>query len=262
MGMPKYARDPADELQGHLTALPATTPTAAVASELLRYFTSGGLEPGSRLPAERKIAEMLGTGRSAVREALAALEVLGIVEVRPGSGTYLRSRASELLPRTLSWGLMLGSHDVKDLLQIRRSLEQLVARLAAEHADQDAVGRLESHLAVMAHHVDLGEHAAFVEADAHFHQELASSTGNSSLGPLLESVRALLRVWVDRSVDEEADARRALEEHRAVVEAISAHGVEEAEAAMALHMQTAEERILDARASQSQAGHHASADLS
>lgn len=250
--MPKYTRDPADELQGRLTALPATTPTAAVASELLRYFTSGGLEPGSRLPAERKIAEMLGTGRSAVREALAALEVLGIVEVRPGSGTYLRSRASELLPRTLSWGLMLGAHDVEDLLQIRRTLEGLVARLAAEHADHAAVGRLKEHLAHMAHHVDLGDHSAFVEADAHFHQELASCTENSSLGPLLESVRALLRVWVDRSVDEEKDARRALEEHSDLVEAISQHDVEEAEARMAVHMDTAEERILAVRTSQVQ----------
>lgn len=258
--MPKYARDPADELQGHLTALPATTPTAAVASELLRYFTSGGLEPGSRLPAERKIAEMLGTGRSAVREALAALEVLGIVEVRPGSGTYLRSRASELLPRTLSWGLMLGSHDVRDLLQIRGSLERLVARLAVEYADEAAVDRLREHLTEMAHHVDLGDHAAFVEADAHFHQELAFCTGNSSLGPLLESVRALLRVWVDRSVDAEADARRALEEHQAVVDAISNDDAGEAEATMARHMKTAEERILAARTSQFQEGAQSTAD--
>lgn len=242
--MPRYATDPADELQGRLSALPATTPTAAVASELLRYFTSGSLEPGSRLPAERKLAEMLGTGRSAVREALAALEVLGIVDVRPGSGTYLRSGASELLPRTLSWGLMLGDHDIADLMQIRSALERLVARLAAEHAEDAAMPALQRHLERMAHHVDLGDHAAFVEADAHFHQELAECTGNSSLGPLLGSVRALLRVWVDRSVDAEKDARRALDEHNHLVEAIARRDPDEAESKMAIHMKTAEERIL------------------
>nr|WP_235472331.1 GntR family transcriptional regulator [Frigoribacterium sp. Leaf44] len=58
--------------------------------------------PGSRLPPERQLAERLGVGRSAVREALAALEILGIVTVRPGSGTYLRDQTSELLPTTLS----------------------------------------------------------------------------------------------------------------------------------------------------------------
>ena len=63
-------------------------------------FTSGSIQPGTRLPPERHLATVLGVGRSAVREALAALEILGIVDVRPGSGTYLRGTASELLPQT------------------------------------------------------------------------------------------------------------------------------------------------------------------
>lgn len=69
-----------------------------VAERLLTYFTSGDIAPGTRLPAERQLAAPLGVGRSAVREALAALEILGIVVVRPGSGTYLRDGISELLP--------------------------------------------------------------------------------------------------------------------------------------------------------------------
>lgn len=242
--MPRYPQDPAEELQGHLNALPASTPTAAVASELLRYFTSGGLEPGSRLPAERKLAEMLATGRSAVREALAALEVLGIVEVRPGSGTYLRSSASELLPRTLSWGLMLGAQDARDLMHVREALEILAARLAAEKRDDAAVDRLRHHLRAMSRHADLGDHHAFVEADARFHQELAAIADNAALGSVLQSVRALLRVWVDRSVDNAADARRALEEHTSVVEAVSGGDAAAAEATMAVHMRTAGDRLL------------------
>lgn len=242
--MPRYPQDPAEELQGRLNALPASTPTAAVASELLRYFTSGGLEPGSRLPAERKLAEMLATGRSAVREALAALEVLGIVEVRPGSGTYLRSSASELLPRTLSWGLMLGAQDARDLMHVREALEVLAARLAAQNGDDTAVARLRDHLLTMSRHADLGDHHAFVEADAHFHQELAAIADNAALGSVLQSVRALLRVWVDRSVDNAADARRAIDEHTALVEAVRDGDVAVAETAMTAHMKTAGERIL------------------
>ncbi|TLP95843.1 FadR family transcriptional regulator [Nesterenkonia salmonea] len=242
--MPRYPQDPAEELQGRLNALPASTPTAAVASELLRYFTSGGLEPGSRLPAERKLAEMLATGRSAVREALAALEVLGIVEVRPGSGTYLRSSASELLPRTLSWGLMLGAQDARDLMHVREALEVLAARLAAQNRDDTAVARLRDHLLTMSRHADLGDHHAFVEADAHFHQELAAIADNAALGSVLQSVRALLRVWVDRSVDNAADARRAIDEHTALVEAVRDGDVAVAETAMTAHMKTAGERIL------------------
>jgi GntR family transcriptional regulator, transcriptional repressor for pyruvate dehydrogenase complex len=241
--MPKYPQDPAEELQGRLNALPASTPTAAVASELLRYFTSGGLEPGSRLPAERKLAEMLATGRSAVREALAALEVLGIVEVRPGSGTYLRSSASELLPRTLSWGLMLGAQHARDLLPVREALEVLAARLAAQKHNDAAVARLREHLLAMSRHADLGDHHAFVEADAYFHQTLAEIADNAALGSVLQTVRTLLRVWVDRSVDNAADARRALEEHTALVEAVSEGDVTGAEVAMTTHMRTAAHRL-------------------
>lgn len=242
--MPRYPQDPAAELRGQLNALPASTPTAAVASELLRYFTSGGLEPGSRLPAERKLAEMLATGRSAVREALAALEVLGIVEVRPGSGTYLRSTASELLPRTLSWGLMLGAQDAGDLMQVREALEVLSAQLAAQKRDDAAADRLQGHLQTMSRHADLGDHHAFVEADAHFHQELAAIADNAALSAVLQSVRALLRVWVDRSVDNVADARRALGEHAALVEAVSDGDVARAQSAMTAHMETAGNRLL------------------
>lgn len=248
VAMPRYPGDPAAELQGELQAIPANTPTAAVASELLSYFTSGGLAIGSRLPSERKLADMLGTGRSAVREALAALEILGIVEVRPGSGTYLRSDASELLPRTLSWGLMVGSQEVADLVEIRTSLEILAARLAAEHAREEDLRRIRGHLEEMARHVGLEDPQAFVEADAHFHQEIAAASQNTALAVVLQSVRALLRVWVDRSVDTAEHSCHARDEHSAVLEAIAGQDPQAAAEAMAAHMVTASERVLSAHA--------------
>jgi GntR family transcriptional repressor for pyruvate dehydrogenase complex len=61
----------------------------AVAKQLLDYLTTGNFAPGTRLPPERSLAASLGVGRSTLREAMAALDVLGIIEVRPGSGAYL-----------------------------------------------------------------------------------------------------------------------------------------------------------------------------
>lgn len=240
--MPAYSTDPAEELGGTLSPIPAKTPTAAVASQLLSYFTSGGLVPGSRLPAERQLAEMLGTGRSAVREALAALEILGVVLVRPGSGTYLQARVSELLPRTLSWGLMLGEQRTQDLVEIRGSLEILAARQAANNVDNDTVSRLREHLSAMRQHID--DHDAFIEADVRFHQELATASRNETLAVLLQTVRSLLRVWVDRSVDNTADARRAIDEHECVLLAIEAHDPDGAASSMTKHMATAGERLM------------------
>ena len=150
-----------------------------VAERLLAYFTSGDIAPGTRLPAERQLAASLGVGRSAVREALAALEILGIVIVRPGSGTYLRDGVSELLPRTLSWGLMLGEPRTRELVELRSGLEVQAVELAALRVTDEALGRMRANLDAMEKNLD--NLAAFVEADALFHREIAQASGNTVL---------------------------------------------------------------------------------
>src|SRR6476620_6891937 len=156
-----------------------------VAERLLAYFTSGEIPGGRRLPAERQLAASLGVGRSAVREALAALEILGIVIVRPGSGTYLRDGVSELLPRTLSWGLMLGEPRTRALVELRSGLEVQAVQLAAARITDEALDRMRANLDSMEKNLD--NLAAFVEADAAFHKEIATGSGNQVLQELLQS---------------------------------------------------------------------------
>src|ERR1700712_4012478 len=107
--MPAYRDDQSAEITAALGALPSGSAVSVVAPRLLDLFTGGSIAPGTRLPPERQLAASLEVGRSAVRETLAALEILGVVDVRPGSGTYLRGSARELLPETLNWGLMLAA---------------------------------------------------------------------------------------------------------------------------------------------------------
>src|SRR5262249_31201571 len=156
---------------------------------LLRYFTSGDIEPGTRLPPERQLAVSLGVGRSAVREALAALDMLGVVNIRPGSGTYLRGSASELLPQTLSWGLMLGEQRTRELIELRHGLEVQAARLMAERATDQEIDRLAECLAGMYDNQDNLQQ--FVEADRKFHLEIGAAAGNVVLRDLLQNVRSL-----------------------------------------------------------------------
>src|SRR3954447_2156179 len=213
-----------------------------VAERLLAYFTSGEIAPGTRLPAERQLAASLGVGRSAVREALAALEILGIVIVRPGSGTYLRDGASELLPRTLSWGLMLGEPRTRELVELRGGLEVQAAQLAALRIAGEALERMRASLGVM--EASLDNLAAFVEADAAFHGEIAAGSGNQVLQELLQSIRSLLRIWVDRALTDEGHAAAALTEHTKIYEALAAHDADAVTATMSSHMQTASRRLL------------------
>lgn len=234
----------ASALGSTLGALPTTTAVSGVAKRLLESFTDGTVTPGERLPSERELASALGIGRSAVREALAALEILGIVSVRPGSGTYLRGSASELLSETLDWGLMLSAERTAELIDLRAELECTVARRAAETADELLVSALAEKLDAMQSALEQPKRA--IDADLGFHRLLDDAAGNPVLADLLRSVRALLRVWTERGMDDPADARAALDEHRAVLEAVTARDGVAAERAMRRHMSTASARLLSA----------------
>jgi GntR family transcriptional repressor for pyruvate dehydrogenase complex len=179
-----------------------------------------------------------------VREALAALDMLGVVSIRPGSGTYLRGSASELLPQTLSWGLMLGEQRTRELIELRHGLEVQAAGLAAERGAGEHVDRLRGFLAAMWENRDNLER--FVEADRDFHLEIGAAAGNVVLRDLLQNVRSLLRVWTERVLRDEVLAEITYAEHAAVFRAISDHDPAAAGAAMAAHMDSAGARLLHA----------------
>ncbi|WP_156252885.1 FadR/GntR family transcriptional regulator [Pseudactinotalea terrae] len=240
--MPAFRDDVTADIAASIGAVDSRANTS-VASRLLAIFTTGEIEPGTRLPPERQLAATLGVGRSAVREALAALEMLGIVTVRMGAGTYLRGRTSELLPQTLSWGLALGARQTEQLIEVRSALEIYAARVAATRMSEAAVARLGEHLdAMRGAEEDL---PAFVEADLQFHLELAQGTDNEVLLELLQTIRSLLRVWADRAAQSPAEAREAIEQHAAVAAAIAARDPDAAASTMAAHMHTAARRLAE-----------------
>ena len=230
-----------DSITTALGSAESTSAVSAVATRLLDLFLSGDIEPGTRLPGERVLAETLGVGRSAVREALAALEILGIVSVRSGSGTYLRGSASELLPQTLRWGLLVGPSTTAELLELRSGLEIFVARMAASRITTTAIQTLAEHLDAMRAHLD--DLRAFARADRAFHRALAAAAGNSQVIDLLHVTTSLLQVYDDRAVHDEDAARTALAEHEAVFRFVRAGDADAAASAMALHMATAAERV-------------------
>ena len=215
--------------------------TREVTARLLDHLTSDDLAPGSRLPSERQLAEALQVGRSAIRETLAALEVLGIVDSRPGSGTYLRKNSSDLLPTIINWGLAFGQSRTLDLVEARAELEVITARLAAERATAADTVRLKTHIDRMKQaNASLDD---FIDADVSFHLEIADIAGNTVLGDILHSVRTLLQVWVERAVKAEGNTRSTLLEHQRVFDAIEKKDPAAAEVAMKSHMNSASSRL-------------------
>lgn len=242
--MPAYRDDDPTSAHLELELMPQGTAVSEVVKQLTSLLTRGDLAPGSRLPSERLLADQLGVGRSAVREALAALEILGIVTVRPGSGTYVRDSMSELLPTALSWGLMLSASHTDQLIELRGGLEVQAITLAATRIDDASLAVLEKQLAIMAE--SFSDFEAFIAADARFHSQIATSSGNTILCDLLQSVRSLLRLWVERGLHEAGQAEDAYREHGAVYDALVARDPARAEEAMRAHMTTAAVRVSSA----------------
>lgn len=235
-------RTPDGELSALLGgSIQSSSVVAEVTRRLLDYLMSGAVESGDRLPPERQLAASMGVGRSAIREALAALEVLGIVSVRPGSGTYLRGSTSELLPQTLSWGILLHADKTRELIEVRHGLEVQAARLAATFAPDGSLQALANHLDVMQE--SAADFQAFVTADMHFHQELAVAADNEVIRDMLQSVRSLIRVWVERALNDDDQAKVTIAEHRAILAALEARDPEAAAEAMHQHMTTASARL-------------------
>lgn len=228
------------------------SPSSAVTFRLLDLLLGESMSPGDRLPGERALAEHLGVGRSAVREAIAALEVLGIVETRAGSGTYLRSSTSELLPSTLSWSLLLDQDRTAELTVVRSALERSAAELAAAQRTDEQARHLVGLVQRQREAVDDPER--YVEADIAFHRELALIGGNKLLSEILSTTRTMLRVWFENAVDRRADIEDAVREHEEIAQAVAEGDVDAVSDAMVRHMATATARILRGRGAESTQG--------
>ena len=180
-------------------------------------------------------------GRATLREARAALDVLGLLDVRPGSGTYLAADSSELLPQAIKWSLMLGRPRTRDLVEVREYLEVVTARLAAQRAPADDIARLKE--TVVAMRAAGGDVDAFVRADLAFHFEAARIAANTVLQDILHSIRSLLTVWFDRTLRVPGTIEETLVEHEAVFDAIATRSPDLAESRMKALMDAADVRL-------------------
>jgi GntR family transcriptional repressor for pyruvate dehydrogenase complex len=208
-----------------------------VARRLLSYLLAGDIKPGERMPSERKLAEALGVGRSVVREALKSLTLLGLVDVRQGDGTYLRGTESELLPRSIEWGLLLGQKRTNDLVEARRYLEEILAGLAAVRRTELDLATLHEFLAEMRAASDDPER--FVAADIAFHLAVTHAARNETLGGVINGIRSLLQVWISRVMHSSDSYAPSVAEHEAVLAALEAGDADGARAAMRAHMEGA-----------------------
>jgi GntR family transcriptional repressor for pyruvate dehydrogenase complex len=235
--------DPAAAIAGlrRVNIAPAEPASTEVARALLDYILSGHIGPGEKLPSERQLSESLGVGRGVVREGIKSLGLLGLVEFRQGGGTFLRNGESDLLPRVIEWGLLLGERRVTDLIEARQKLEEIVAELAASRRTLEQLDRLESALEAMRSAKTTDD---FVNADVEFHLAVAAASNNGALANMHSSIASLLRVWIDRVMHAAESFEESYLEHVPILDAIRAQDPDGAFAAARVHMDKASARLV------------------
>src|SRR4051794_38552341 len=183
-------------------------------------ITSGELGPGDRLPKEADLAERLGLSRNSLREAVKALSMIRVLDVRQGDGTYVTSLEPDLLLDALSFVVDFHRDDtVLQFLEVRRILEPSATALATERMTDADVAKLQSVLD------DLGDAPpieALVANDLEFHRLIAAGSGNAVLCSLIDGLSGpttRARIW--RGLTQEGAAARTREQHQAIVDAIA-----------------------------------------
>jgi GntR family transcriptional repressor for pyruvate dehydrogenase complex len=202
---------------------------------------SGVLPAGSRLPSEPRLAAQLGISRNLLREAVKALVLAGVLEIRRGDGTYVTSLEPAVLLQGVGSAVELLQGDtLLELTEVRRLFEPVATGLAASRITAAALAEVEGHLIAMR------EARSDVELlnkhDAAFHHAVVSAAGNRTLASLLEGIsRRTVRVRVSRGRRDAGAAERTLAEHDAIYRALAAGDSALAQAAALMHVSTTEQ---------------------
>jgi len=150
-----------------------------VVDQILSSIGDGALKAGERLPSEVRLAELTGVGRTSVREALAVLRLMGVVETRVGNGTYVKTIPDSDAIRSEIVETIKKSEEVFQLQEARAAFECGIVRLAAERVDDDDVESFETVLADMRQAAEVSSYENFVKHHKAFHLLIAKSTENA-----------------------------------------------------------------------------------
>lgn len=194
------------------------------------YILTNQLKPGDTLPPETELGKQLGVSRNSIREAVKALQLVGLVEARRGSGLFVGSFSLEPLLSNLPFGLMNGLTELRELLEIRLLLEMgIVDRIIANRteAQMEEMGQIIENMRVLA---EQGQ--PFPKEDRKFHQCLLANCENSTLIKLSDVFWLTYDRACQVSPIEDYDPMLTYRNHLATFEAITNGDAEKTREAM------------------------------
>ncbi|MFH1155090.1 MAG: FadR/GntR family transcriptional regulator [Pseudomonadota bacterium] len=218
--------------------------TDEVANQLRTLIKDGKLAPGAKLPPERTLAEMMGVGRSSLREAVNILQTQGFVDSKKRKGIFVRSLGSPMLSNPLRQILEEDKDKLIQLYDIRKDIELATAAKAAELRKSQDLKAMKKFLDKMS--ADSGKPVLHLSDDLEFHLAIARSTGNFFRNHILQSIFDLsdvyLRFLVEKLVSDRQHILSVLDQHQDIFNAIENQDPGKAREAMNDHLTYVEEK--------------------
>lgn len=215
--------------------------TEQLVEKLEKLILQGVLQPGDRLPPERELAEILSVSRASLRSALKALQVMGVLEVRQGSGNYLNADAKRILEQPARTLVPLPSLSQAELFEVRRAMEAEAAAGAAVRATEADLQKIRVEFAGLSQSHDP---ISFGKHDLAFHHAIALASGNRYFVWFLSLAnKVLYAAALKRPVGR--DLRSSLAEHQRIFEAIERRDPEAARQEMLAHVSLTKYYLLE-----------------
>ena len=230
------------EILKNFSQIVIETPVDKIIRQIRDLITSGQLKPGDRLPAERKLCERLGVGRTHLRDALRKLEFYGILKTHPQSGTVVAGMGLPALEGLITDMLGLRGNDFRSLVETRVILETNIAQLAAENRTENDLVEIEN--ALVAHRKRLEKDGSAIEEDLLFHLKIAEASKNSVLNSLMLIITPdIMQYFKKHNVCGEGRAEIAVEQHEIILEHIRDRNPEKVGVSLKEHLREISEYV-------------------
>ncbi len=227
----------ADSTKQLFKKIPQRKVSEEVFVQIRDLINDGKLLPGDRLPSERELAEVMNVSRTSVREALLKLECLGFIEQKGGEGKYVTSLTKEPLTEAFNQ-FMKGDHRIKELLELRKVLESWAASLAARHATDEDIEKMEKTINEMKR-LKKSKPCEY-DPNLKFHLHLASATKNTLLCHVMDTISQWIRQVryevQNRMETSPGIAEDLLKQHTAILDAIKRRDEKAAAESMIRHI--------------------------
>lgn len=218
-----------------------------IVDQIRQLLIDGQIKPGDKLPSERELIESFKVSRSSIREALSALEMMGILEVRTGEGTFIRHIRPESMMASLAWSLYLDKGSILEMLEVRKMIEVQAVGYAAERATEREINQLSETLDKMKNNLEnMGSISE--KADMMFHYTIAVATHNKITIKLMDTISDNLQHLIHATRPKLYEGKYTPEllynEHEKIYNAIRSKDSEEAQRQMIEHLNGVENEIL------------------